>query len=422
MNFYHLYQAILTTSSVDDDDLLFNYILPSATPLLWFKYYYERNPLRLRDFLTKEMNRLASGKIPRASMHDPHRSAWVKLFRTGNQQAMIAFTGFDYRTFYYILEKVKMYYDWHTPYGERYGTIRRFKRKPNRPRIMDAHTCLGALLHWTKSRGSQVSASLIFGVTTTTLSIFVRFMRRIIVKTLVTDPYAKIRMPTDEEAEAYKIAITHKYNLLPNVYCTMDGLKLLIEANEHPDIQRKFYNGWKTEHFISNVLVFAPDGTIIAMAHSLPGSMHDSNVARNHGLYFKLMVAFEKHGGECVADTAFSNLPCILKTSQTPPRDTIRMRKIWFQKIQIRQSSEWGMRAFQAQFPRTKDRFIYDEAGRRQEIIKCIALLYNLRARMVGLNEIKTTFMPFMHRDVRFRADGEIANEIIYEQPDPNQE
>ena len=65
----------------------------------------------------------------------------------------------------------------------------------------------------------------------------------------------------------------------------------------------------------------------------------------------------------------------------------------------MRQSAEWGMHSLQSSFPRLKDRFIYEEFGERRLIMKMCLLLYNLRARRVGINEIKNTYMPALNTD-----------------------
>lgn len=44
--------------------------------------------------------------------------------------------------------------------------------------------------------------------------------------------------------------------------------------------------------------------------------------------------------------------------------------------------------------PLIKDRFVYEERGERKVMLLSLVLLYNLRARFVGLNQIQTTFMP----------------------------
>ncbi len=71
------------------------------------------------------------------------------------------------------------------------------------------------------------------------------------------------------------------------------------------------------------------------------------------------------------------------------------------QATSMRQSSEWGMRALQSSFPRICDRMPYEQKGERRFAIKMMIYLYNLRARMVGINQIKNVFQPALNRDAR---------------------
>ncbi len=59
-----------------------------------------------------------------------------------------------------------------------------------------------------------------------------------------------------------------------------------------------------------------------------------------------------------------------------------------------RQAAEWGMQAFQSSFPWVKDWFVYKEQGERCLIMKMIVLSYNLRANIVGINQIQNFYMP----------------------------
>jgi len=64
------------------------------------------------------------------------------------------------------------------------------------------------------------------------------------------------------------------------------------------------------------------------------------------------------------------------------------------------------MLTMQASFPRVKDRFVYEERGERRIVLKMFVLLYNMRARMVGINQIRNTYMKYLecnaNEDVRF--------------------
>ncbi len=49
-----------------------------------------------------------------------------------------------------------------------------------------------------------------------------------------------------------------------------------------------YYNGWKADHYVTNVFVFVPDGTIPIAFFNVPGSVNDSQVAKWGGIYEKL--------------------------------------------------------------------------------------------------------------------------------------
>lgn len=206
-------------------------------------------------------------------------------------------------------------------------------------------------------------------------------------------------MPTETEVQAFKDAFKQKYHTLEEVYSVADGLKLLLEQSQDFVVQNMFYNGWTHDHYVSNVLVFAPNGTVIACAINAPGSMHDSVVSEWGNIYTKLGLEHEKHGGKCVVDSAFcrNSYPFLIKSSQdeTRAKDAREVLQIR-QATSARQASEWGMRSFQGMFPRLKDRFMYEENGERRVMLLCSIHLFNLRTRMVGINQILSTYMPHL--------------------------
>lgn len=54
------------------------------------------------------------------------------------------------------------------------------------------------------------------------------------------------------------------------------------------------------------------------------------------------------------------------------------------------------MRALKGTFPRLRDRFVYEERGERRLCIMSLVLLFNPRARLVGINQIQSTCMPHL--------------------------
>jgi len=255
---------------------------------------------------------------------------------------------------------------------------------------------------------------MVFGITQSPLSLFLRFGRRILYNILKNDPYSVVRLPTADEVHQYQESIGRKYHLLRDVWAVMDGCKLNIEASGNGKQQRKFYNGWTHGHYISNLFAFAPDGTIVACVSNCPGSVHDSLVGdysmdRNErDIYDRLEIVCNTTNGKVVVDSAFckKRFPFLIKSSQTDPtnrRDFERNN----QATSVRQAAEWGNRGLQGAFPRLKGKIRWEEMGERKYILDTMFFLYNFRTRRVGLNQILAVFMP--HQSIKteqyFRAN-----------------
>lgn len=93
---------------------------------------------------------------------------------------------------------------------------------------------------------------------------FLRCGRRLLLRALSQDEKANFQMPTTMEIVEFKNAIHAKYSLLQNVYCVDDGHKLYLEHSGDAVLQNMICKGWTHDHFVGNIFVFAPNGTIIA--------------------------------------------------------------------------------------------------------------------------------------------------------------
>jgi hypothetical protein len=235
-------------------------------------------------------------------------------------------------------------------------------------------------------------------------------MTNLAAEVLKNNPLAAIKIPSHDKVEEYKQLVTSKYPALTNVWASMDGLKTPIQQASTTKQQGYFYNGWKHNHFVTSVFCFCPDGTIPIAYMNLPGSMHNSTIADWGGIYDKLALLYEETGAITCVDSALRtrNQPYIIKSSQVnfagdgattaAVRQDIMMKR---QATSMRQSSEWGMRALQSSFPRMCDRLAFEQKGERRIALKMMVYLYNLRARMVGINQIKNFFQPALNRDAR---------------------
>jgi hypothetical protein len=73
-----------------------------------------------------------------------------------------------------------------------------------RRRVVQPEDCLGLVLVWMRTRGSLHVLQIMFGLTYSNLSVYLRFGMRIIVETFRHDPLARVSIPLAEEIEHSK--------------------------------------------------------------------------------------------------------------------------------------------------------------------------------------------------------------------------
>ena len=105
--------------------------------------------------LSAEDRRRRAMKVPRIALLPPTASAFVRLFRSGDDAALIRLTGFDHGSFRYILAMYTPVIK-HVTVDQGSGCIR-FKdpKKGGRPRNLNATASLALLLAWTRTKGSN---------------------------------------------------------------------------------------------------------------------------------------------------------------------------------------------------------------------------------------------------------------------------
>ena len=137
--------------------------------------------------------------------------------------------------------------------------------------MMKGADCLGVCLAWTRTRGSSMVLQIIFGMTATSVSLYLRFGRRILVEVLKSEPLAAIRVPNIDNINTYQAAIRKKHPALEGVWCYINGLKLCFQqAGGDVTTQNNFYNGWTHDHYVTSIFVFCPEGTIPICCFNVP--------------------------------------------------------------------------------------------------------------------------------------------------------
>ncbi len=130
-------------------------------------------------------------KIPGCVLIPLKLSPWQKLLASKNDQAYITMPGFDCKSFDKVLEKFAPMYPGHTPFDES-GMIVEFKYTQGRKGEVQPEDCLGLVLVWTRTRGLLNVIQLVFGLTYSNLSVYLRFGTRLIIETLRNNPLASV--------------------------------------------------------------------------------------------------------------------------------------------------------------------------------------------------------------------------------------
>jgi hypothetical protein len=142
-------------------------------------------------------------------------------------------------------------------------------------------------------------------------------------------------------------------------------------------------------------------GTVIAAKLNAPGSWHDSRVAQP--IYEKLLTKTPA-GYYLVADTAFprgtnqiqGRIRAPIKAGQKITGTHAEVEeKLAFNRelLSYRQTAEWGMRALQGAFGRLRIPLEVNHTERRAKLLETCIRLHNLRARRVGINQIRSVYM-----------------------------
>jgi hypothetical protein len=177
---------------------------------------------------------------------------------------MITLTGFDCATFDSLCEIFTPVFESYTPFVPS-GVLcfeRTKEQNRGRPWMIWLEDGLGLVLAWTRTRGLLMVLQLIFGMMYTNLDDYLLFAKRMIVMVLQDHPMAKVQIPSSEKIEEFKDMVHQRHPYLSDVWCTMDGLKLMLEQSGNALIQEQFYNGWTHNHYVTSVMCFCPDGII----------------------------------------------------------------------------------------------------------------------------------------------------------------
>ncbi|KAJ3925763.1 MAG: hypothetical protein NXY57DRAFT_1051627 [Lentinula lateritia] len=202
---------------------------------------------------------LVSGLLPNPRIESP----WIRLWKGQENRAFITTMGFDVATFHFMLEGPGHFADvWNsTPIPRNDVSLSSVPRVERRS--LDAAGELGLALHYLGSAIHEIQLQQIFAIIPSVLSRYLSFSLHILLSTLRKMREAQIVLPSSiHEFEELSSMITACHSLLEGAFGSIDGLSLVAEVSDDPELENATYNGWKTDHQINNVLMFSPKGPI----------------------------------------------------------------------------------------------------------------------------------------------------------------
>jgi hypothetical protein len=239
-------------------------------------------------------------------------------------------------------------------------------------------------------------------------------MRSLVVRGLKNHRSSKIQFPDQDTMRRFAALVQAREPLVDNIIGFVDGFSAEIQCSSNHLDQNAYYDGYLHDTFVNNVLVFSPEGKVIAAAINYPGSWHDSTVALN---IIDACDAHLENYAICV-DQGFPRSGRLLHKFVGPLNVHTRrnllpeLRAYMLRKhaiyVSLRQAAEWGMRALQGTFARLKSRMTSSKPN-RQLLILSILYLSNFRAQHVGLNQIATVFNPEYRQLINIEGYDRIA-------------
>jgi hypothetical protein len=114
------------------------------------------------------LRRLRARRIPRVALHDTAECAWIILYHSGDDQAMITLTGLDFTTFNWLEGLFTQMHDNYSPFISPEGRIKYINNNGGCKQLLEGTDCLALMLAWTRTQGSNFVLQMIFGMMVST--------------------------------------------------------------------------------------------------------------------------------------------------------------------------------------------------------------------------------------------------------------
>ncbi|KAG9417125.1 hypothetical protein AC1031_001516 [Aphanomyces cochlioides] len=256
------------------------------------------------------------------------------------------------------------------------------------------------LLHFYTAAVEPKTLQELFAIPPSTFSRIINKAEHALSRALDKLPQSAVKWPSKATQRYWASKSNAREPLVTGVFAFADGKNLRAQQPSHTELQNAQYNGWLYCVFVTGVLCFGLDGTLIWCKHNCPGSWNDGDMSRSLQdiLVDPLLVDL---GMKIACDSAFpihgrcsGRIVTPLKSGDLE-RQSMECRR-GLQAISgcitsLRQAAEWGMGAVGKVYRQQQLPLPYRPDTRRVRL-KNVFKLYNYRVRTTGISQIKNVF------------------------------
>ncbi|RHY11309.1 hypothetical protein DYB36_005419 [Aphanomyces astaci] len=341
--------------------------------------------LRIRRRL-KERNFIKSVAL----FESQETSPWYAMYKARDAQSFVPTVSVTPNAFDSIV-----YY-----FKDEYAVLSRPGKSGRPPRIPKKHAVLAMLLHFYTAAVEGKTLHELFGLAPSTFCQVLRRAEEALAQTLRRIPDASIRWPSKSRKAHWASKANEREPLVQGVFGFVDGKNLRVQEPSNVDLQNAQFNGWLHCVFVTGVLCYGLDGTLIWGRHNCPGSWNDGEMSR--GLQDILADDTKVGPGMKVAsDSAFPVGGRCAGRIITPLKEgdlerqhancRLAMQTMSDCITSLRQAAEWGMGSATKVYRQLLLPLPYNPALRSVRLNN-IFRLYNFRVSRCGISQIKNVF------------------------------
>ncbi|KAF0723448.1 hypothetical protein AaE_009872 [Aphanomyces astaci] len=204
---------------------------------------------------------------------------WYTMYATRDSPSFISTVSLTPYAFDILLTQFKKHY-----------VVKSLPYRSGRPpRIPHKHAVLAMILHFYTAAVEAKTLQELFGLSQRSQD----GMRD-----------ARISWPTKATQALWARKTQEREPLVSGVLAFVDGKNFGVQVPTNTDLQNAQYNGWLHSVFVSGVLCFGLDGTLIWGRHNCPGSWNDGEMSRR---LQEILADNDKvgHGKKLASDSAF---------------------------------------------------------------------------------------------------------------------